>query len=183
MKVTTTAIEGLLILEPRVFGDERGFFLESYNQKVFDDALGHEVRFVQDNHSRSAKGVLRGLHYQLPPHAQGKLVRVTQGAVFDVAVDMRRGSPSFGRWVGVELSSENHRQLWLPPGMAHGFLVTSDSADFLYKTTQYYAPEAERCVRWDDPAIGIDWPALDRPPLLSGKDAAAPRLADAPTFD
>ena len=135
MKVTTTAIEGLLILEPRVFGDERGFFLESYNQKAFDDALGHEVRFVQDNHSRSAKGVLRGLHYQLPPHAQGKLVRVTQGAVFDVAVDMRRSSPSFGRWVGVELSGQNHRQLWLPPGMAHGFLVTSDSADFLYKTT------------------------------------------------
>jgi dTDP-4-dehydrorhamnose 3,5-epimerase len=183
MKVTTTAIEGLLILEPRVFGDERGFFLESYNQKVFDDALGREVRFVQDNQSRSAKGVLRGLHYQLLPHAQGKLVRVTQGSVFDVAVDMRRSSPSFGRWVGVELSGENHRQLWLPAGMAHGFLVTSNSADFLYKTTQYYAPEAERCVHWDDPAIGIDWPALDRPPVLSAKDAAAPRLADASTFD
>ena len=173
----------MLILEPRVFGDERGFFLESYNQKAFDDAVGHEVRFVQDNHSRSAKGVLRGLHYQLPPHAQGKLVRVTQGAVFDVAVDMRRGSPSFGRWVGVELSGQNHRQLWLPPGMAHGFLVTSDSADFLYKTTAVLRPEAERCVRWDDPAIGIDWPALDRAPVLSAKDAAAPRLADAPTFD
>jgi dTDP-4-dehydrorhamnose 3,5-epimerase len=183
MKVTTTAIEGLLILEPRVFGDERGFFLESYNQKVFDDALGHEVRFVQDNHSRSAKGVLRGLHYQLPPHAQGKLVRVTQGSVFDVAVDMRRRSPSFGRWVGVELSGQNHRQLWLPPGMAHGFLVTSDSADFLYKTTQYYAPQAERCVRWDDPSIGIDWPDLGRAPVLSAKDAAAPLLADAPPFD
>jgi len=183
MKVTTTAIEGVLILEPSVFGDERGFFLESYNQKVVDDALGHEVRFVQDNHSRSAKGVLRGLHYQLPPHAQGKLVRVTQGSVFDVAVDLRRSSPSFGRWVGVELSGQNHRQLWLPPGMAHGFLVTSDSADFLYKTTQYYAPEAERCVRWDDPSIGIDWPALGRTPVLSAKDAAAPGLADAPTFD
>jgi len=183
MKVTPTAIEGLLIFEPKVFGDERGFFLESYNQKAFDDALGQEVCFVQDNHSRSSKGVLRGLHYQLPPHAQGKLVRVTQGSVFDVAVDMRRGSPSFGRWVGVELSGENHRQLWLPLGMAHGFLVTSDSADFLYKTTQYYAPEAERCVRWDDPAIGINWPALDRPPLLSGKDTAAPQLAEAPTFD
>jgi dTDP-4-dehydrorhamnose 3,5-epimerase len=183
MKITTTAIEGLLILEPRVFGDERGFFLESYNQKIFDAALGHEVRFVQDNHSRSAKGVLRGLHYQLPPHAQGKLVRVTQGSVFDVAVDMRRGSQSFGRWVGVELSGQNHRQLWLPPGMAHGFLVTSDSADFLYKTTQYYAPQAERCVRWDDPAIGIDWPALGRAPVLSAKDAAAPLLADAPKFD
>jgi len=183
MKVTTTAIEGLLILEPRVFGDERGFFLESYNQKAFDDALGHEVRFVQDNHSRSVKGVLRGLHYQLPPHAQGKLVRVTQGAVFDVAVDMRRSSPSFGRWVGVELTGQNHRQLWLPPGLAHGFLVTSDSADFLYKTTEYYAQPAERCVRWDDPALGIDWPALDRPPVLSAKDAAAPWLADAETFD
>lgn len=183
MKVTTTAIEGLLILEPRVFGDERGFFLESYSQKVFDDAVGHEVHFVQDNHSRSAKGVLRGLHYQLPPHAQGKLVRVTQGAVFDVAVDMRRGSASFGRWVGVDLSGENHRQLWLPPGMAHGFLVTSDSADFLYKTTQYYAPQSERCVRWDDPSIGIDWPAPDSMPLLSTKDAAAPQLADAPPFD
>jgi dTDP-4-dehydrorhamnose 3,5-epimerase len=183
MKVTTTAIEGLLILKPRVFGDERGFFLESYNQKAFDDALGHEVRFVQDNHSRSVKGVLRGLHYQLPPDAQGKLVRVTQGAVFDVAVDLRRSSPSFGRWVGVELTGQNHRQLWLPPGLAHGFLVTSDSADFLYKTTEYYAPLAERCVRWDDPALGIDWPALDRPPVLSAKDAAATWLADAETFD
>lgn len=182
MKVTTTAIEGLLILEPKVFGDDRGFFLESYNQKIFDDAVGREVRFLQDNHSRSGKGVLRGLHYQLPPHAQGKLVRVTQGEVFDVAVDMRRGSPSFGRWVGVELSGENHRQLWLPPGMAHGFLVMSDSADFLYKTTGYYAPEAEGCVRWDDPAIGINWPPLDRPPVLSEKDAAAPRLAGAATF-
>ena len=182
MKVTTTAIEGLLILEPKVFGDDRGFFLESYNQKVFDDAVGREVRFLQDNHSRSGKGVLRGLHYQLPPHAQGKLVRVTQGAVFDVAVDMRQGSPSFGRWVGIELSGENHRQLWLPPGMAHGFLVISDSADFLYKTTGYYAPEAEGCVRWDDPAIGINWPPLDCPPVLSRKDAAAPRLADAATF-
>jgi len=183
MKVTTTAIEGVLILEPRVFGDERGFFLESFNQKVFDDAVGHEVRFVQDNHSRSTKGVLRGLHYQLPPHAQGKLVRVTQGAVFDVAVDMRRGSPSFGRWVGVDLSGQNHRQLWLPPGMAHGFLVTSDSADFLYKTTDYYAPEAEGCVRWDDPAMGIPWPALDHAPMLSAKDASAPPLADARAFD
>jgi dTDP-4-dehydrorhamnose 3,5-epimerase len=183
MKVTSTAIDGLLILEPKVFGDERGFFLESYNQKAFDAALGHEVHFVQDNHSRSAKGVLRGLHYQLSPHAQGKLVRVTQGSVFDVAVDMRRSSPSFGHWVGVELSGQNHRQLWLPPGMAHGFLVTSDSADFLYKTTRYYAPEAERCVRWDDPSIGIDWPTLGSAPLLSTKDATAPRLADAPAFE
>jgi len=183
MKVTTTAIEDLLILEPQVFGDERGFFLESFNQKLFDDAIGREVRFVQDNHSRSTKGVLRGLHYQLPPHAQGKLVRVTQGSVFDVAVDMRRSSPSFGQWVGVELSGQNHRQLWLPPGLAHGFLVLSDSADFLYKTTGYYAPQAEGCVRWDDPAIGIDWPRQGRPPILSTKDAAAPRLAEASTFD
>lgn len=183
MKVTTTAIDGLLILEPRLFGDERGFFLESHNRKVFDDAVGHEVCFVQDNHSRSTRGVLRGLHYQLPPHAQGKLVRVTQGSVFDVAVDMRRSSPSFGRWVGVELSGENHRQLWLPPGMAHGFVVTSESADFLYKTTEYYAPESERCVSWNDPAIDIRWPALGRAPLLSVKDAAAPPLAEAATFD
>jgi dTDP-4-dehydrorhamnose 3,5-epimerase len=179
MKITQTAIEGCLILEPRVFGDERGFFMESYNQKAFDDAAGFEVRFVQDNHSRSSHAVLRGLHYQLPPHAQGKLVRVTQGAVFDVAVDIRRSSPTFGRWVGVELSGQNHRQMWLPPGLAHGFLVTSDSADFLYKTTRYYAPEAERCIRWDDPAIGIAWPALGRPPQLSAKDAAAPLMADA----
>jgi dTDP-4-dehydrorhamnose 3,5-epimerase len=183
MKVTRTAIEGLLILEPKVFGDERGFFLEGFNQKAFDAAVGAPVRFVQDNHSRSSRGVLRGLHYQLPPHAQGKLVRVTQGSVFDVAVDLRRGSPSFGRWVGVELSGSNHKQLWLPPGMAHGFLVTSDSADFLYKTTAYYAPEAERAVRWDDPAIGIEWPALDREPLLSAKDAEAPALAGAELFD
>jgi len=183
MKVTTTAIEGLLILEPRVFGDERGFFLESFNQKLFDDAIGCKVRFVQDNHSRSTQGVLRGLHYQLPPHTQGKLVRVTKGSVFDVAVDMRRSSSSFGCWVGVELSGQNHRQLWLPPGMAHGFLVTSDSADFLYKTTGYYAPEAEGCVRWDDPVIGIKWPALDAAPVLSSKDAVAPYLADAATFD
>ena len=183
MKVTRTAIEGLLILQPQVFGDERGFHLESFNQKVFDAVLGSQVRFVQDNHSRSLRGVLRGLHYQLPPHAQGKLVRVVQGSVFDVAVDLRKSSPSFGRWFGIELSGHNHRQLWLPPGLAHGFLVTSDSADFLYKATHYYAPEADRCVRWNDPVIGIDWPALGHAPLLSAKDAAAPRLADAPIFD
>ncbi len=179
MKITPTAIEGVLILEPKVFGDERGFFMESFNQRAFDAAVGHEVRFVQDNHSRSSQGVLRGLHYQLAPHAQGKLVRVTQGAVFDVAVDIRRGSTSFGRWVGVELSGQNQRQLWLPPGMAHGFLVTSEYADFLYKASSYYAPEAERGIRWDDPAIGIAWPALGAPPQLSAKDAAAPLLADA----
>jgi dTDP-4-dehydrorhamnose 3,5-epimerase len=183
MKVTTTAIPGVLILEPKVFGDARGFFFESFNQRTFDQAVGHEVRFVQDNQSRSARGVLRGLHYQLPPHAQGKLVRVTQGAVFDVAVDMRRSSPSFGRWVGVELSGENHRQLWLPPGMAHGFLVTSESADFLYKTTDYYAPASEAAVRWDDPTLAIDWPLADMAPALSAKDVAAPLLAEATTFD
>ena len=140
MKITTTAIEGVLILEPKVFGDERGFFFESFNQRAFNEAVGHPVDFVQDNHSRSARGVLRGLHVQRAPHAQGKLVRVTQGSVFDVAVDIRLDSATFGRWVGVELSGVNHRQLWIPPGLAHGFLVTSDSADFLYKTTDYYRP-------------------------------------------
>ena len=183
MKVTRTAIDGVLILEPKVFGDERGFFMESFNQKAFNQAVGDEVTFVQDNHSRSSQGVLRGLHYQLPPHVQGKLVRVTQGAVFDVAVDIRRSSPTFGRWVGTELSGQNHRQLWLPPGMAHGFLVTSENADFLYKTTDYYAPQAEGSIRWNDPAIGIAWPALIQPPTVSAKDAAAPRLADTRCFD
>ena len=182
MNVITTAIEGVLILEPKVLGDARGFFMESFNQKAFDDAVGHEVHFVQDNHSRSSKGVLRGLHYQLPPHAQGKLVRVTQGSVFDVAVDIRQGSATFGKWVGVELSGENHRQLWVPPGMAHGFLVTSDSADFLYKTTDYYAPQAEASVMWSDPALAIDWPALGVPPRLAAKDAAAPTLAEARVY-
>ena len=176
MKITPTAIDGVLILEPRVFGDERGFFMESFNQKSFDAAVGHPVAFVQDNHSRSVKGVLRGLHFQRPPHAQGKLVRVAQGSVFDVAVDIRQGSATFGRWVGVELSGANHRQLWLPEGMAHGFLVTSDSADFLYKTTDYYAPQLEGCIRWDDPAIGIAWPLDGFVPALSSKDAQAPEL-------
>ena len=183
MKVTRTAIEGVLILEPKVYGDERGFFMESFNQKAFNEAVGDEVIFVQDNHSRSSQGVLRGLHYQLPPHVQGKLVRVTQGAVFDVAVDIRRSSPTFGHWIGTELSGQNHRQLWLPPGMAHGFLVTSENADFLYKTTDYYAPQAEGCIRWNDPAIGIAWPVLSQPPTLSTKDAAAPQLAEALCFD
>lgn len=173
MNITRTAIDGVLIIEPRVFGDSRGFFFESFNQKAFDDAVGHAVAFVQDNHSRSAKGVLRGLHFQQPPHEQGKLVRVTQGSVYDVAVDIRRGSPTFGAWVGVELSGDNHKQLWIPPGLAHGFLVTSDSADFLYKTTDYYAPQAEGCVRWNDPALAIDWPLGGAVPSLSGKDAAA----------
>ena len=167
----------MLILEPKVFGDERGFFLESFNQKLFDEAVGQPRHFVQDNHSRSARGVLRGLHYQRAPHAQGKLVRVTQGSVFDVAVDIRRDSPTFGRWVGVELSGANHRQLWIPAGLAHGFLVTSDSADFLYKTTDYYAPDCEGAVRWDDPQLAIDWPLEGRTPTVSGKDADAPLLS------
>ena len=182
MKVTPTAIAGVLILEPKVFGDERGFFMESFNQKAFDEAVGRHVEFVQDNHSRSAKGVLRGLHYQLPPHAQGKLVRVTSGRGFAVAVDVRRGSPRFGKWVGVELSAENHRQLWLPEGIAHGFIVLSDSADFLYKTTNYYTPAAERCIRWDDPALGIAWPAAAAP-TLSAKDMQGLLLTAAQVFD
>ena len=176
MQVTETAIAGVLIFEPKVFGDERGFFMESFTQKVFDQAVGRPVAFVQDNHSRSAKGVLRGLHFQKDPHAQGKLVRVTQGSVFDVAVDIRLGSATFGRWVGVELTAGNHRQLWIPPGLAHGFLVTSDSADFLYKTTDYYAPECEGSLRWDDPALAVDWPLHGAMPTLSGKDAQAPLL-------
>jgi dTDP-4-dehydrorhamnose 3,5-epimerase len=182
MKVTPTAIEGVLIFEPKVFGDERGFFMESFNQKAFDEAVGHHVEFVQDNHSRSRKGVLRGLHYQVPPHAQGKLVRVTQGSVFDVAVDIRPGSATYGRWVGVELSGDNHKQLWLPPGMAHGFLVTSESADFLYKTTDFYAPECEGCVLWSDPAIGVVWPDVGGAPQLAAKDVAAPLLVQAKAY-
>jgi dTDP-4-dehydrorhamnose 3,5-epimerase len=182
MNVATTAIDGLLILEPKVFGDERGFFMESFNQQAFNDAVGSNQTFVQDNHSRSTKGVLRGLHYQLSPHAQGKLVRVTRGAAFDVAVDIRPGSKTFGRWVGCELSESNHRQFWIPAGFAHGFLVLSDVVDFLYKTTDYYAPNSEGCIRWNDPAIGIEWPALDTPPRLSAKDEAAPDLAGAIPF-
>jgi dTDP-4-dehydrorhamnose 3,5-epimerase len=176
MRVIRTEVDGVLILEPKVFGDARGFFLESFNQKVFDEAVGRHVEFVQDNHSRSVKGVLRGLHYQVPPHAQGKLVRVTQGRVFDVAVDIRRDSATFGKWVGVELSEENHRQLWIPPGLAHGFLVTSASADFLYKTTEFYTLESERVIRWDDPRFGIAWPLDGLQPALSDKDRTAPLL-------
>jgi dTDP-4-dehydrorhamnose 3,5-epimerase len=182
MNVITTAIEGVLILEPKVFGDARGFFMESFNQKTFNEAVGHEVLFVQDNHSRSSKGVLRGLHYQLPPHAQGKLVRVVSGAVFDVAVDMRRSSPTFGRWIGEELSAANGRMLWIPSGFAHGFLVLSDSADFLYKTTEYYAPQAESAVRWDDPTIGVVWPHVGVALQLSGKDREAPAFVATRAF-
>jgi dTDP-4-dehydrorhamnose 3,5-epimerase len=180
MNIVRTAIPDLLILEPQVFGDARGFFVESWNQRRFDAAVGHSVTFVQDNHSRSARGVLRGLHFQLPPHAQGKLVRVVLGSVFDVAVDIRRSSPTFGRWVGVELSADNHRQFWIPPGFAHGFTVLSETADFLYKTTDFHAPQAEGSVRWNDPALGIEWPDAGVPRLLSTKDEAAPLLADAP---
>jgi dTDP-4-dehydrorhamnose 3,5-epimerase len=173
MKVTPTNLPEVLILEPKVFGDERGFFKESYNRRAFNEAVGYDVQFVQDNHSRSSRGVLRGLHYQLEPHAQGKLVRVAAGRVFDVAVDVRTDSPRFGRWAGVELSGDNHRQFWIPPGFAHGFLVLSETADFLYKTTDYYAPAFERAVRWDDPEIGIEWPLEDIKVQVSAKDAAA----------
>lgn len=178
MNVQKTAIDGVLIFEPKVFGDARGFFMESFNQRIFDEAVGSHVDFVQDNHSRSSKGVLRGLHFQKNPHAQGKLVRVAAGAVFDVAVDIRKDSPTFGRWVGVELTADNNRQLWIPAGLAHGFLVVSDSADFLYKTTDYYAPQAEGAVRWDDPDVGIVWPDIGMAPQLSGKDAVAGALKD-----
>lgn len=183
MNVIQTAIPGLLILEPKVFGDARGFFMESYNAKAFQDATGLDVNFVQDNHSRSGKGVLRGLHYQIE-QAQGKLVRVTRGSVFDVAVDLRKSSPTFGQWVGVELSEDNNRQFWIPPGFAHGFLVTSDSADFLYKTTDYYAPQHERSLLWSDPTVGVEWPlhVLDGEPLLSAKDVAGKGLAECETF-
>lgn len=180
MKVTPTAIPDVLIIEPKVFGDERGFFFESFNQKAFNAATGLNVNFVQDNHSRSTKGVLRGLHYQVQ-QPQGKLVRVVRGAVFDVAVDIREDSSTFGKWVGVDLSEENHRQVWVPPGFAHGFLVVSESADFLYKTTSYYAPQHERCVAWNEPRIGIDWPAGIQP-LLSAKDQGGKRLDEADVF-
>ncbi|MBA2964836.1 MULTISPECIES: dTDP-4-dehydrorhamnose 3,5-epimerase [Ramlibacter] len=180
MKAIATAIEGVFLIEPKVFGDSRGFFFESFNQRAFREATGTQHEFVQDNHSRSSRGVLRGLHYQLQ-QPQGKLVRVVRGAVFDVAVDIRRSSPTFGRWVGYELSEENQRQLWVPPGFAHGFVVLSESADFLYKTTDYYAPQHERSIRWDDPSIGIQWPDAG-PLLLSGKDQAALLLQDADVF-
>ena len=180
MKITQTAIADVLIIEPKVFGDERGFFMESFNQRAFAAATRHDVAFVQDNHSRSGKGVLRGLHYQVASHEQGKLVRVTEGTVFDVAVDIRRASPTYGKWVGMELSGSNHRQLWIPPGLAHGFLVLSERADFLYKTTAYYDTTAERAVLWNDPDLAIAWPDVDGAPLLSAKDQGAPRLKDLP---
>jgi len=171
MKVTPCAIADVLLIEPRVFGDARGFFFESFNQRDFAQATGLDLQFVQDNHSKSAQGVLRGLHYQVQ-NPQGKLVRVTAGEVFDVAVDIRRDSPTFGQWVGEILSADNKRQLWVPPGLAHGFVVLSEHAEFLYKTTDYYAPEHERCIAWDDPTLAIDWPAMASAPKLSAKDAA-----------
>jgi dTDP-4-dehydrorhamnose 3,5-epimerase len=178
-QVTTTPIGGVLVLEPKVFGDARGFFFESFNARDFEQATGLRPTFVQDNHSKSSKGVLRGMHYQTQ-HAQGKLVRVTQGEVFDVVVDIRQNSPTFGKWFGQALSAENKKQMWVPEGLAHGFLVTSESAEFLYKTTEYYYPEFERSLLWNDADVGIDWPLhlLDAPPLLADKDARATPLKD-----
>ncbi|WP_034943057.1 dTDP-4-dehydrorhamnose 3,5-epimerase [Erwinia oleae] len=181
MNVIKTDIPDVLIFEPNVFGDERGFFFESFSQKVFEEAVGRKIEFVQDNHSKSAKGVLRGLHYQLAPHAQGKLVRCVVGEVFDVAVDIRRFSPTFGAWVGVHLSAENKRQLWIPEGFAHGFLVLSDTAEFVYKTTNYYHPESDRGIFWNDPDIGIDWPKISEK-ILSTKDSKQPTLGQAEIF-
>ena len=178
--VTATALPEVKLIEPKVFGDSRGFFFESFNAKEFAEKVGVEVEFVQDNHSRSAKGVLRGLHYQIE-HAQGKLVRVVSGEVFDVAVDMRRSSPDFGKWVGVNLSAENSRQMWIPPGFAHGFVVLSETAEFLYKTTDYWFPEHERCLIWNDPEIGIEWP-VEGEPTLAVKDAAGKGFGEAESY-
>ncbi|MBF8176656.1 dTDP-4-dehydrorhamnose 3,5-epimerase [Herminiimonas contaminans] len=180
MKAIATSIPDVLLIEPTVFGDERGFFFESFNEKKFAEVTGKTVRFVQDNHSKSAHGVLRGLHYQIQ-QSQGKLVRVVSGTVFDVAVDIRKSSPTFGQWVGAVLSAENKRQMWIPEGFAHGFVVTSDTAEFLYKTTDYWAPEHERCIAWNDPAIAIDWP-INGMPTLSVKDQKGVSLAEAEVF-
>ncbi len=177
MQATRLSIPDVVLIEPKVFGDARGFFFESFNQRAFNAATGTDHAFVQDNHSRSARGVLRGLHFQVAPRAQGKLVRVTRGAVFDVVADIRPASPTFGQWVGVELSEDNQRQLWVPPGLAHGFLVLSESADFLYKTTDYYSPEHERCIAWDDAQLAIAWPDVGMAPVLSAKDQAGLSLA------
>jgi dTDP-4-dehydrorhamnose 3,5-epimerase len=180
MKVVPTALPEVLLLEPRVHGDARGFFMESWNARTFREATGLDAAFVQDNHSRSVRNVLRGIHYQVV-RPQGKLIRVVSGSVFDVAVDLRRSSPRFGKWVGFELSAQNHRQMWIPPGFGHGFLVTSDVADFLYKTTEYWIGEFDRTLRWNDPALGINWPLADEP-ILADRDARAPLLAAAETF-
>ena len=176
------ALPEVVLFTPKVFGDERGFFFESFSEREFVEAKGLDYRFVQDNHSKSVKGVLRGLHYQLPPHAQGKLVRVVQGAVFDVAVDIRKSSPNFGRWVGALLSADNKQQLWIPPGFAHGFVTLTDTTEFLYKTTDFYAPQSERCIAWDEPYIGVDWRYAETP-QLSGKDLQGSALANAEVFE
>lgn len=181
MNVVAGELPDTLILEPRVFGDERGFFMESFNQKAFDEVAGRHVEFVQDNHSRSARGVLRGMHYQVE-QAQGKLVRVVSGCVYDVVIDLRRSSAGFGKWMGVELSAENKRQFWIPPGFAHGFVVLSETADFLYKATDYYAPKHERCILWNDPVVGIKWPLDGIEPLLSDKDQAGQRFVQSETY-
>jgi dTDP-4-dehydrorhamnose 3,5-epimerase len=172
----------VVLFTPKVFGDERGFFFESFSERQFVEATGLDYRFVQDNHSKSVKGVLRGLHYQLPPNAQGKLVRVVQGAVFDVAVDIRKSSPNFGKWVGAMLSADNKQQLWIPPGFAHGFVTLTDTAEFLYKTTDFYAPQSERCIAWDEPSIGVDWHCAEAP-QLSAKDLQGAALANADVFE
>ena len=182
MNVIQTKIPDVFIFEPKVFGDDRGFFFESFNHQQFEAAIGRSVTFVQDNHSKSSKGVLRGLHYQLPPHAQGKLVRCVAGEVFDVAVDIRKSSPTFGQWVGVHLSGDNKRQLWIPEGFAHGFVTLSDTAEFLYKTTNYYAPSSDRGIKWNDDSIAIEWPALDCDIITSAKDSVAKSLLDADLF-
>lgn len=182
MLIIDTKIPEVKIIEPKVFGDERGFFFESFNQQQFEAAVGYPVNFVQDNHSKSSKGVLRGLHYQLPPHAQGKLVRCVVGEVFDVAVDIRKSSPTFGQWVGVHLSADNKRQLWIPEGFAHGFVTLSETAEFLYKTTNYYAPQSEGSIRWDDPQVGIEWP-IEGEVSLSNKDKDAVNLNCSLKFD
>lgn len=176
------ALPEVVLFTPKVFGDERGFFFESFSEREFVEATGLDYRFVQDNHSKSVKGVLRGLHYQLPPHAQGKLVRVVQGAVFDVAVDIRKSSPNFGNWVGAMLSADNKQQLWIPPGFAHGFVTLTDTAEFLYKTTEFYAPQSERCIAWDEPSIGVDWHYAETP-QLSAKDLQGAALANAEVFE
>lgn len=181
MLISPTRLPEVMLLEPKAFPDERGFFMESFNRAAFAKAVGRDIDFVQDNHSGSAKNVLRGLHYQMEPHAQAKLVRVAEGEVFDVALDMRRSSPRFGQWAGARLSAANRRQLWIPEGFAHGFLVLSDFAQVLYKTSDYYSPAHERSLLWNDPDLGIEWPAASAP-ILSAKDAAAPKLADAAPF-
>jgi dTDP-4-dehydrorhamnose 3,5-epimerase len=183
MQATRLSVPEVILFTPKVFGDERGFFIESFNQQVFEEATGLKRAFVQDNHSKSQKNVLRGLHYQLPPKAQGKLVRVVQGEVFDIAVDIRKSSPTFGQWVGALLSAENKQQLWIPEGFAHGFVTLSDTAEFLYKTTDYYAPQYERCIAWNDKKLNIDWHIEDRTPLLSAKDQQGLAFVDAEIFE